>query len=179
MVVTATQNGDENYYKTNSVSKSIIIHNLPDKTVPIEIKQGEFGAVCIQTEIGFTRTFTFNTAEGWYIHSVTFNGRDVTDEIVDSTYTTPIISDASSLVVAYSDTPDAVVSRRANAIHVYGDNGILHVSGTNNGDVITIYDEDGKEVAKEISSSQITDIPLKCNTLYIVSVGENVIKILM
>ena len=179
VTVKASQKGNDNYYKTNAISKTITIHNLPDNTVPIEIKQGEHGAVSTMTEIGFARTFIFSVTEGWKIHSVTFNGRDVTNQLIDNAYTTPVITDASSLVVAYEDDGSSVNPRRASEVRVTGSNGVLHVTGAEIGEIISVYDEDGRIVAKEVSASSQTDILLNENKLYIVNIDGLNVKILL
>ena len=179
VTVKATQKGNENYYKSNTISKNIRIHNAPDQFVPIEIKLGEQGAVSTMTEIGLERTFFFSVETGWKIHSVTFNGKDVTNEVWNNSYTTPIISEASSLIVAYEDDGSSVSPRRNSEIRVTGNNEVIHITGTKLGDTISIYDEDGKIVAKQTSTSSIIDIPLNKDKMYIVNVGDLTIKILL
>ena len=179
VTVTAIQNGNDNYYQTNAITKAITVHNLPDNTATLEIKQAEQGSVSIMAEIGFSQTVLFKVTEGWHIHSVTFNGIDVTNEIIDGTYTTPVITDASTLIVAYGEGSDAVDSPKASQIRVTGDNGVLYVAGTENGDIITIYDEEGGVVAKEVTTSSTTEFPLSENKLYVVTVNGFVAKILL
>lgn len=179
VTVSAIQNGNDNYYQTNTITKAITVHNLPDNTATLEIKQAEQGSVSIMAEIGFSQTVLFKVTEGWHIHSVTFNGNDVTNEITDGTYTTPVITDASSLIVAYGEGSDAVDSPKASQIRVTGNNGVLYVTGTENGDIITIYDEKGGVVAKEVTTSSTTEFPLGENKLYVVTVKDFVAKILL
>lgn len=179
VTVKATHKGNENYYKTNTINKVVKIHNAPDQFVPIEIKLGEQGAVSTMTEIGLERTFVFSVEQGWKIHSVTFNGRDVTNKIKDNTYTTPEITEASTLVVAYEDDGSSASPRRSSEVRITGSNGVLHVAGTESGDVISIYDEDGKLVAQETATSSIMEIPLSQDKLFIVNVDDLTVKILL
>lgn len=179
VTVKATHKGNENYYKTNTINKVVKIHNAPDQFVPIEIKLGEQGAVSTMTEIGLERTFVFSVEQGWKIHSVTFNGRDVTNKIKDNTYTTPEITEASTLVVAYEDDGSSASPRRSSEVRITGSNGVLHVAGMESGDVISIYDEDGKLVAQETATSSIMEIPLSQDKLFIVNVDDLTVKILL
>ena len=78
-----------------------------------------------------TRVFTFTPAEGYLVDKVTYNGRDVTGELVNGTYTTSEITadvNVSVTFVAKAVTPQYTITVNvgSNGTVSLGGNPVLH-----------------------------------------------------
>ena len=160
------------------VTISATFTQLP--SIYLTINQADNGHVKQHLVTGSVCTYTIEAAEGWEIHSVTFNGEDVTSQLTaEGTFTTPVLQDDAVLNIAYEKIEDntAVENTRANAIKVQGHNGILRINGTTEDDAISVYTTEGTLVANEISEAGDTEITLPTGQVYIVTVGDTVVKI--
>lgn len=114
------------------------------------------------------------------INSITFNGRDVTDELVNGYYTTPEIKAASELSISYEVTsPNAVRSAELNNVRVKGYNGEVTISGIETESDVYVYDTTGKMVTNESKARGEIRLSVPENELYIVKVGQRTFKIAM
>ena len=116
--------------------------------------------------------------EGWAIHSVTFNGVDVTGQLIDGTYTTPAITTNSTIVVVLEDEEDAIKQLQSNHIKVYGDNdGNISISNLNAGETISVYDAGGKMVRLQTAETDTVNIRMETHGVYVVKVGVKTMKL--
>jgi len=65
--------------------------------VYLVISQSEAGRVRIPVTKGASYALVIETENGWKINSVTYDGTDVTEQVVDGTYTTPGIFETAEL----------------------------------------------------------------------------------
>lgn len=123
--------------------------------------------------------YKFEPAEGWRIHSVTFNGKDVTTELnADNEYKTPKITANSTLYVTYEKTGSSNVSLSESGSRVlaYGNN--ITIKDATAGERIVVYSVDGKEVAAAIADGHgIVTIVLPENQTYIVKGQMKTVKV--
>lgn len=76
--------------------------NEPDaNTHFLTIRQGNAGEMKQVVELGKSYKFLLTQSDDKTIKRVTFNGKDVTDEVTDGWYTTPVINSDSELFVTY------------------------------------------------------------------------------
>ena len=149
-------------------------------SVSLTINQADNGYVKQQLTEGTVCTFTIVAAEGWKIHSVTFNGEEVTDQITaDSIFTTPALSEEAVLNIAYEKIEDdtMVENARASRIKVQGHRGTLRITGTTEGDDISIYTTDGAMVAHQQGEADENLFTVETNKVYIVKIADKVVKI--
>ena len=147
----------------------------------LTIRQADNGAVKIAVDLGRTYKVQIEPTEGWAIHSVTFDGKDMTAQLDESyTFTTPTLTGSAVLNVAYEQVRvNKVVSVRSDAIKVRGYQDKLFISGTESGDHIAIYTVGGIAVAEVKTEGINTEISVESGQLYIVKVAGKVVKIQM
>lgn len=148
--------------------------------VYLTINQADNGHVKQHLVAGTVCTFTIEAAEGWEIHSVTFNGEDVTAQLTEEgTFTTPALQTDAVLNIAYEKigTPTMVAKAQASRIKVQGHRGTLRVTGATEGDGISVYTTDGTLVTQESAEESDTEITLPTGQVYIVKVADKVVKI--
>lgn len=121
-------------------------------------------------------TLYIGSEAGMHINTVTFNGEDVTDQLIDGYYTTPNITSPSKIVVSFEQNTNGIASVPADDnLHVYGCEGSLYISGVEEPQVLSVYTLDGKLTSKQMLES---DTKIKLNEgIYIVKVGERTFKV--
>ena len=147
-------------------------------SIYLTINQADNGCVKQHLVQGTSCTFVIEAAEGWKIHTVTFNGEDVTSQLTEEgTFTTPALQDDAVLNIAYEKIDDAIESTRAGAIKVQGHQGIISISGITEGTDISLYTTDGTLVTRETAEGDTTQLTVPTGQVYIVKVADTVVKI--
>lgn len=117
--------------------------------------------------------------DGWRIHSVTFNGNDVTAEVsAEGNYTTPAITTNSTLYVIYEKVGSGIVSLSESRMRVlaYGNN--ITIKDALEGERIAVYSVDGREISAAIADSHgIVKMALPENQTYIVKGQTKTVKV--
>ena len=149
------------------------------KDIFLTINQADNGYVKQHLTEGTVCTFTIVAAEGWKIHSVTFNGEEVTAQLTEEgTFTTPALSEDAVLNIAYEqEVPESVENAHARAIKVRGLDNTIHISGLAEGTEVTLYTTDGTMVAHQQSSAGEAKFTVDTNQVYLVHIGDKVVKI--
>ena len=146
----------------------------------LTIRQADNGEVGIAVDMGRTYKVRITPSTGWKIHTVTFDGKDMTAQLAeDNTFTTPTLNASAVLNVAYVKADNAVENTLANAVKVFGHNGIISICGAAEGEAITIYTLDGAMVANATATTETTSIEVPTQQVYIVKVANKVVKISM
>lgn len=150
----------------------------PAEGAYIALSHAENGSIWQQVEFGKQYTYFIEPADGWSIHSVTFNGTEL--NVADNYVTTPAVNAAhSKLVVTFEKITDDVqpASMPASQVKILGAANGIHVTNAHAGDVVQIYTSDGRMVCSQRLSGHQADISLQADTLYIVKVAGKTIKI--
>lgn len=145
----------------------------------LTIRQGQGGVLKERIKIGEAYNYTVVPNEGWRIHSVTFNGSDVTAQMIDNSYTTPALTESAVLSVAFEIIPDDVQAIRANQIMVRTDGYNITVNGLTSGEPVSIYTSDGVLRYQSISNGTELRIPISGTGVYIVKTPEKTVKLAM
>ena len=145
------------------------------------IRQADNGEVGIAVDLGRTYRVRIAASEGWKVHSITFDGVDMTAKLdEDGTFTTPTLNGSAVLNVAYEQEDGSrVTDTLANAIRVSGHEGVITVDGCVEGENIAVYTTDGTAVAEVQATGTNTEITVESHRLYIVRVATKVVKIRM
>ena len=151
----------------------------PEEDIYLSIKQADNGNVKLKVGKWNSYQFVFAPAEGWVIHSVSFNGKDVTDEIAsDNSYWTPEITENSELVVVYASSESGIEEVESSSpAKIFGYSGNITVNNAKIGDVISVYTTAGVLVNSTVANSDTTTIRVQENEVYIVKVGKKTFKI--
>ena len=158
----------------------------PGNTEPTEgnyiaLQTSDGGSIWQPVEIGQQYSYFIEAAQGWTIHSVTFNGTELTVDS-DGKVTTPAISSQySRLIVTFEQqTPATSIANPAEApsmVKILGSAGGIHITNATPGDQVAVYGMDGRLVTSQKLSSHQADIALKGNSLYIIKVAGKVVKV--
>ena len=123
-------------------------------------------------------TLYIGSEEGMRVNTVTFNGEDVTDKLVDGYYTTPNITRPSKIVVSFEQDPDKIALIPAeDNLHVYGNEGSLFISGIEGPQLMSVYTLNGMLINSQTLEG---DVRIKMSEgTYIVKIGKRTFKVLM
>ena len=146
----------------------------------LTLRQADNGEVGIVVDLGRTYKVRITAFEGWTIHSVTFNGEEVTAQLTEEgTFTTPALQVDAVLNIAYEKTDNTtmVANTTARAIKVQGHRGTLRITGATEGEAISVYTTGGTLVAQESAEEGETLLTLSTGQVYIVTVAHTVVKI--
>ena len=155
----------------------------PGEVEPVEgtyiaLQHAENGSIWQQVEIGKQYTYYLEPAEGWKLHSVTFNGTELTVE--NNTVTTPAVTtEHSKLIVIFEElTPSAIVAANdLSTPKILGSANGIHVTNAQKGDVVNVYTTDGRLMHSQTLTGSQADISLNTGSLYIIKVGTKTVKV--
>ena len=142
----------------------------------LTVQQGTTGYTRQAIKAGETYTIYIGSFGENRVNAVTFNGVDVTEEIVNGNYTTPEITGESVLCISY-EMPSSVPSLKLNDVKVMGYDGEITISNIDAPSDISIYSVDGKTVDNIPSALGSARISVTPNQLYVVKVGNRTYKI--
>jgi hypothetical protein len=144
----------------------------------LTLRQADNGEIRIAVDLGRTYQMQIVPSTGWKIHTVTFDGKDMTAQLADdNTFTTPTINGSAVLNVAYVKEGSAIAASTATRIKVQGHQGTLRIAGTTEGDAISVYTTSGTQAAHETALGSSTELTLPTGQVYIVKVADTVVKI--
>ena len=142
----------------------------------LTIKQADSGCVKQEVTMGSSYTFLIEPSEGWSMHSVSFNGTDVTGQVVDGKYITPAITKDSELNIVFKQGSSSVKEVEAtHNVKVAANGGTLNISGADESDSVRVYSMNGSLVE---SAKGNTSFPLGSG-VYIIRVGNETFKVAM
>ena len=149
-----------------------------DNEIYLTINLADNGCIRQHITSGESCTYTFVAAEGWRINAVTYNGNDVTSQLINgTTFITPAIHSDAVLNVAYVKEGSAIAAATASRIKVQGHQGIISITGTTEGEAIGLYTTSGTLVATATAEGESTQLTVPTGQVYIVKVADTVVKI--
>ena len=114
----------------------------------------------------------------WAIESVSFNGKDVTNELVSNTYQTPEILENSTLSVVYRKSILTNAPKRSNnALRLWVNNGSIVISNAQIGANITVTNMLGNVVYSDEADASEMTIELPNSGVFIVIVDGETFKV--
>jgi len=171
-------NGSYTFTTPAITTISTIIVTFKEKPLMLSIKSGESGSVGLEVERNSTRKISFLPSTGWNIYSMKFNSTDLTHQIINNTFTTPIISLNSTLEIVFKQADITTTPSIKNSnvqLKTIVDN--LIVSGVGNGKTIEVFDINGRSQQIAIANGYETIFKLKANQIYIVKADNEIYKI--
>lgn len=152
----------------------------PQESIYLSIKQADNGCVKMKVYKWDSYRFVISPSEGWKIHSVSYNGQDMTAELEDGdTFYTPEIYENSELVVAFETDETGISQMVASKAKVMASSGSIIVKGAEPSENILICDKAGILVANCWGNNTEQAFPVSKSGVYIVKVGSKTIKIAM
>jgi len=154
--------------------------NEPTDGIYLALQHADNGCIWQQVEMGRQYTFLLQPADGWMLHSVTFNGTEL--EVTDgNSVTTPAVSAAlSHLIVTFEENSvnaiRGIQDEAPSQIKVLGKRGGITVKNAD-GEQLTVYNANGSLVLTQKVDGQQVNVNLAPGQLYLVKVGAKVLKI--
>lgn len=143
----------------------------------LTVMQAEDGCLKMAVNEWDTYQFYVEPSDGWKIHSVTFNGEDITQRVgADGLLVLSGISENSVLSVAFEQSGTSVAMAEGREAKVYGGNSRILVSGAEAGSPVAIYNDSGILVRTFKASGGIDSIPMERGGIYIVKLNGKTVK---
>ena len=142
----------------------------------LTVKQGAIGYTRQAVKADARHTIYIGSLGENKVNTVTFNGIDVTDEVVNGSYTTPEIKGESVLSISF-ETNSSVKSMTLNNLKVIGYNGEIQIKNIDEPSDVFVYTVDGKLVGNLPSAYGSASIQVTSEDLYVVKVGSRVFKV--
>jgi len=164
------QNSDWAQYFAN------IIELTPETEATLTLKGADNHSFTLVYREGTKAIVRFQHESGWDIHSVTYNGEDVTNSIANDTFVTePLHGDNNLNMVLVSNDPAEIkrVKPESNHVTISVSNNAVTINGLDPGDTINIYDLKGRIVYSGFDRC----VKLKTGNSYILATPSKTFKI--
>ena len=142
----------------------------------LTVQQGTTGYTRQSMKSDERYTIFIGSLGEYKVNAVTFNGFDVTEDIVDGYYTTPEIKGESILSISY-EIPSNIPSNILNNVKVTGYNGMITISNIDEPSDVNVYFADGKLINTISSAYDSVNIVVNSNQLYVIKVGNRTYKV--
>ena len=150
------------------------------KTFALTLKCSEAGAFKRILNYGETATYEIVPSENWEINTVTFNGTDVTTELVDNVFTTPEITEDSELSVVFVDLATSVFSvYNTSDVKVYASQQTINIKGLEDNTPVAVYNPNGQMEYSKVATDYEMNINMNKDGVYLVKVGEKTFKVML
>lgn len=195
-VASVTFNGEvveltDNTFTTPAIeADALVVANYTKPVVTyhnLEVAIDEYASASYNLAEGETVTVTVAPTDGWKLESLTLNGTDVTEYVVDNTtYEIPAITEDSKLVATHSyadeiqfydltsDVANIAIDGSDYTIGNEGQNVVI--SNVEPGDHISVYTVNGMLVASHEANNNVVKISLPAG-IYIIRVNNVTFKI--
>lgn len=142
----------------------------------LTIRLGEGGITRQPVEKDQSYTFEFIPDEGWTVNTLTFNGQDMTSQLLDGQFSTPVITGDAELNVVFKQEASNIKSMKqteTSMIKVYAYKGTIKVVEAEDGTEVEVYNAGGMLVANGEGNCSIS----LDSGIYIVKVGNETFKV--
>jgi len=175
-----TNDIDDTSYTINNINSNYSIKVVFEKNpITLTIQHAENGYIKQIVEDGKSYSFQIESANGWKINTVLYNGQDVTNQLTnDGFFTTPAIAENSTLNVSFESTAESsVLQAYFNDIKVYANGNTIYIKGIKQGETVSVYDLGGSMIKSIVSKCDSIEIPLPNDQVYIVRTTDKVFKV--
>lgn len=146
----------------------------------LDIVQNEMGRVRILVDIDKTYGCRIIEEEGWQVHSITYNGEDITNKGGKENYIqTPVVKGDAVVRIALEQSQTGITKPEQNGMRVLGDAEGIVIENAKEGELINVYLLNGQLVRSFSSTGSKAHIALPSNAVYIIKTGTKTIKIPM
>ena len=171
---------DETQYDLESTLTTVTGPEWKEPTgVKLTVTSAFHGALSFIVEEGKTQSILFTPEENYAIHSVTFNGEEVKESLVENYYTTPVLTQDSELYVAFEIVVGVTEVVNSDRVKVLATNGYIKVLNTVSGEMVNIYTSNGVLVNSVISDGYDLEFEANAGEVYIVKTDNRIVKVMM
>ncbi len=142
----------------------------------LAIRIGDGGVLLQPVELGKIYSYTVQPDEGWTVNTLTFNGEDMTGQLLDGQFSTPVITGDAELNVVFKQEASNIKSLKqteATKVKVYAYNGTVRVAGAEDDAKVEAYNTGGIRIAEGEGNCSVS----LDSGIYIVKVGKETFKV--
>ncbi len=142
----------------------------------ITIRMGDGGELQQSVELGKIYIYKVKADEGWTVNTLTFNGLDMTGQLLDGQFSTPVITGDAELNVVFKQEASNIKSMKQTEtpkVKVYAYNGTVKVAGAEDNAEVEVYNAGGMLVANGEGNCSIS----LGSGIYIVKAGNETFKV--
>ena len=143
----------------------------------LSIKYAESGT--IKQEVSSNRyTFVIEPSEGWKLHTVMYNGEDITSSVEeDGSIQLKVKKEDSFLSITFESIYNDVSEVNNSRVRVYANEGQIIVRNAEVDEAIRVYNEAGVIIATRRANSAMECIPVERAHVYIVKTKNKTVKL--
>ncbi|HEY6913675.1 MAG TPA: hypothetical protein VI413_03280, partial [Paludibacter sp.] len=145
----------------------------------LSVKTGDSGTFSLLCDYGSSPSFDISAPAGMKITSVSFNGTNVINFVVNGIYTVPSITANSSLIVTYGAISTQLGEASEANMKVYAAKSKIIIEGSVKGESIRLITILGKQLAQIQSEGEKITIPVQESAVYIVKTETKTFKIVL
>lgn len=170
-----------NQYSTSAISGNTTLSVTFQKIqYLISLKDAASGSMSLVCEYGATPSFKFTPDAGWKVNTVTFNGVDVTNILINGVYSVPSITENALLNVSFvTDIPNGSPELINNNLKVYTTQSDIIIEGTSTGETIGLYTLNGKQIQSIKSQGERIVIPAQKDAVYLIKTENKAFKVIL
>lgn len=149
-----------------------------EKPLSLKLQTSEGGTISVPVEKNQTFTCQITPEEGWNIHSVYYNGLDVTDQVdEEGNYTTPSLTNNAQINVTF-ELETNIQSQTVSAIKVHVDpNGYVIIEGMTNESTLSLFSTNGTVIETRRTNQSNESIQLPEKGVYLLKVNSQTFKL--
>lgn len=187
-VATLTYNGVDvksqitnNQYTTATVLAAGTLNVTFQKVqYSLSVKSAESGTSDLLCEYGAMPSFKFTPSAGWKIHTVFYNGIDVTSSLVNGVYKVAAITANALLNVSFvTISPNGVPELINSNVKVYTTLSEIVVEGTSEGENVDVFTINGKQIQTVQSQGLRIVLPAQRDAVYLVKTANKTFKVIL
>lgn len=167
--------GWSNFYTIKEYDSGI---SVPTE-VFLTIKDAAEGQVKLLLPQGCTQTLFIEPEEGWIVHSVTFNGNDVTGDLMDGNcFLVPTLYADATICITY-ESPNNIAEEviHGKSVKVKVQENAIYIDGMKDGETVSVYNLNGITIASAIADNGQVVLELPTNDTYIVKTLTKTVKV--
>jgi len=145
----------------------------------LALKSAASGTMNLLCYYGDTPSFSFTPITGWKVNTVFYNSTDVTSSLVNGVYTVPTITANALLNVSFVSIATGAPELINNRVKVYSTNSEIIVDGTSEGETVTLYTVNGKQIQTVMSKGERLNLPVDRDAVYLVKTGVKTFKVIL
>lgn len=168
-----------NQFSFNACSPRNLIITFNKIQYRLSLKDASSGTINLLCDYGATPSFDFTPTTGWKVNTVFYNSTDVTSSLVNGVYTVPTITANALLNVSFVSITTGAPELINNRIKVYSTNSEIFVEGTSNGETVTLYTVNGKQIQNIISKGERLNLQVDRDAVYLLKAGQKTFKVIL
>ena len=144
----------------------------------LDILQNEMGCVRLLVDMNKTYGCRIIEEEGWQVHSITYNGEDITEKGGGEHYIqTPVVEGDAVIRIAFEQSGTGIIRPEQNVMRVLGDADGIVIDHARRGELVNVYLLNGQLIKSFRTTGCHLHIPLPSGKIYLIKTDTRTIKL--